>query len=184
MAGAALVSAPAQAADNASFLEKARAVHARVLTVDTHVDIPLDYATAKNDPGGFTALQVDLPKMRAGGLDAPFFIVYTPQGALSAEGYAEAARIAETRLGAIRRLVASYPDQIALAGRGSEARAIARSGRSVAFIGMENAYPLGEDVARVRALAAAGVRYVGVTHFGHNQFGDSSNPNTALCDTQ
>ncbi len=42
---------------------------------------------------------------------------------------------------------------------------------------MENAYPLGESVESVPMWAERGVRYVGLTHFGHNQFGDSSNPN-------
>jgi len=159
---------------------KARAIHERVMTLDTHVDIPLDYATHKADPGGFTELQNDLPKMRAGGLDGAFFIVYTPQGPLTDDGYAAASAVAFTRLAAIHRFVAAYPAEIALARSAKEARAIARSGRKVAFIGMENAFPLGPDPQQtdIARLAADGVRYVGVTHFGHNQFGDSSNPNT------
>ncbi|MDZ7629647.1 MAG: dipeptidase [Parvularculaceae bacterium] len=159
---------------------KARAIHERVMTLDTHVDIPLDYATHKADPGGFTALQNDLPKMRAGGLDAAFFIVYTPQGPLTDEGYAAARNIALTRLAAIHRLVSAYPAEIGLARTAREARAVAKSGRKVAFIGMENAFPLGPNPqqADIDRISADGVRYVGVTHFGHNQFGDSSNPNT------
>ncbi len=150
------------------------------MTLDTHVDIPLDYATHKADPGGFTELQNDLPKMRAGGLDAAFFIVYTPQGPMTEEGYAAARDIAFKRLSAIHRFVNAYPDEIALARSAKEARAIAKSGRKVAFIGMENAFPLGtgDPATYVPHLARDGVRYVGVTHFGHNQFGDSSNPNT------
>lgn len=172
----------ALAADDAALRDKAAAIHKAVFAIDTHVDIPLDYATDKNDPGGFTALQVDLPKMRAGGLDAPFLIVYTPQGRLTDEGYAEAARIAATRLGAIQRLIAAYPDEIALATSSNDARAISRSGRLVAFVGMENPFPIGPSVDSVGDWAAAGVRYMGVTHFGHNQFGDSSNPSADLGD--
>ena len=177
-----LVSAPAFAAplEDAALEVKARAIHERAMTLDTHVDIPLDYATHMVDPGGFTKLQNDLPKMRAGGLDAAFFIVFTPQGPLNEEGYAKAREIAFTRLAAIHRLVAAYPQEIALARTAKEARAIAKSGRKIAFIGMENAFPLGPEPqqADIDRLAADGVRYVGVTHFGHNQFGDSSNPNT------
>jgi membrane dipeptidase len=44
---------------------------------------------------------------------------------------------------------------------------------------MENAYPLGESVADIPMWAARGVRYISLTHFGHNQFGASSNPNSA-----
>ncbi|MFN0022403.1 MAG: dipeptidase [Parvularculaceae bacterium] len=156
----------------------ARAIHERVLALDTHVDIPLDYATHTADPGSFSELQNDLPKMRAGGLDAAFFIVYTPQGPLDEKGFADAQKIAFTRLAAIHRMTSAYPADIALARRADDARRLLKSGRKAAFIGMENAFPLGPDPqqADIDRLAADGVRYVGVTHFGHNQFGDSSNP--------
>ena len=160
-------------------LAKAKALHEKMMTLDTHVDVGLDYATPENDPGGFTDNQVDLPKMRAGGLDAAFFIVYTPQGPLTEEGYAEARKIAETRLSGIKRMVAAYPDQIGLATTVKEARAIRRSGRLVAFIGMENPFPLGPSAEDAAYWAGEGVRYMSITHFGHNQFGDSSNPNLA-----
>jgi membrane dipeptidase len=116
----------------------ARALHARVLTLDTHVDIGRGYATEQLDPGRFTNAQVDLPKMRAGGLDAMFLIVYTGQGARDAEGYAKAAASAEDSYRAIRRAVDAYPDQIALATTADAVEAIHASGRKVALIGMEN----------------------------------------------
>jgi len=71
-------------------------LHERILTLDTHVDIPLNYMD-EVDPGWETEAQVDLPKMVEGGLDAAFFIVYTPQAQVSVDGYKEAAKIAETR---------------------------------------------------------------------------------------
>lgn len=155
---------------------KAEAINARVMALDTHVDIPEDFATAAMDPGGFTTDQVDLPKMRAGGLDAAFFIVYTPQGPLTPEGYADAKTYALNKLNAIHRFTAAYPNQIGLALTSKDARALLKSGRKAAFIGMENPYPLGDSVADVPKWAKAGVRYMGITHFGHNQFGDSANP--------
>jgi membrane dipeptidase len=157
---------------------KARAIHAKVVALDTHVDVPLDFATAAVDPGGFTEGQVDLPKMRAGGLDAAFFIVYTPQKALTADGYAQAYKIASTRLSAIRRFAAAYSDQIGFGESAADVRRIAKSGRKVALIGMENSFPLGPSPtqAQIDDAARQGVRYAGITHFGHNQFGDSSNP--------
>ena len=177
-----LLASPAKAAplEDAALEAKAQKIHEHVMALDTHVDIPLDYASPSVDPGGFTKAQVDLPKMRAGGLDAAFFIVFTPQGATDEAGFAKATEIATTRLKAIRRFVSAYPDEIGLALSAAEARRIAKSGRKVAFIGMENAYPLGPSPSQgeVDAAHAAGIRYVGVTHFGHNQFGDSSNPDT------
>lgn len=165
--------------DDAALEARARSIHDKAIALDTHVDIPLDYATAATDPGGFTKGQVDLPKMRAGGLDAAFFIVFTPQGPLTDEGYAAARKIALTRLSAIHRFTGAYPKEIGLAASAADARKIAKSGRKVALIGMENSFPLGPEPtqADIDRLARDGVRYAGITHFAHNQFGDSSNPN-------
>lgn len=156
------------------------AVHARILTIDTHVDIDAKYATSELDPGGFTTSQVDLPKMRAGGLDAAFFIVYTAQGPRDEEGYQVARAFADMKWRAITRMAAGYSDRIGLATTADEVEAIAASGRLVALIGMENAYPLGESVEDLKLWYERGVRYVGPMHFGHNQFGDSSNPDTDI----
>lgn len=155
---------------------EARAIHDRLLTIDTHIDIGPDYATAALDPGRLTRAQVDLPGMRIGGLDAGFFIVYTQQGALDAAGYAAARQAAEDKYRGIERMLRAYPSQIGLARTADEVEAIAASGRLVALIGIENAYPLGESVADVPMWAARGVRYASITHFGDNQFGGSSNP--------
>lgn len=184
IASACLLAAPAFAGRTPREVteEEAWAVHSRVLTIDTHVDIGRGYATYQLDPGGFTRAQVDLPKMRAGGLDAVFLVVYTGQGPLTPEGYASAREQAESSWRAIQRFVRAYPEQIGLARSADEIEAIHASGRRVAVLGMENAYPLGGSVADVALWARRGVRYMGLTHIGHNQFGGSSNPQERLGD--
>jgi len=154
------------------------ALHDRVLTLDTHIDIPLTYMT-EIDPSRETDLQVDLPKLTAGKLDSGFWIVYTPQGDLDAGGYELASDIANTRVKAIAALVSVHSENFELARSASDVRRIVSEGRRAVMIGMENAYPLGQDnyLEELAKYADAGVRYVGITHFGHNQFGDSSNPN-------
>jgi len=149
-------------------------LHQSLLTLDTHVDIPLDYMK-EVDPQWETELQVDLPKMKAGGLDAAFFIVYTPQTPVSEDGYKEALEIAETRYRAIQEMTDDYSDRIELALRADDVRRIVGQGKLAALIGMENAYPLGGSIKNVPLWARRGVRYMGITHMGHNQFGDSSN---------
>ena len=154
------------------------ALHDRVLTLDTHIDIPLTYMT-EIDPTLETDLQVDLPKLTTGKLDSGFWIVYTPQGDLDASGYQAASEIADTRVRAIGLLATEHSDNFELARSASDVRRIVGQGRRAVMIGMENAYPLGPDnyLEELARFADAGVRYVGITHFGHNQFGDSSNPN-------
>ena len=154
----------------------AAAIHAQTLTLDTHIDIPLTYMT-EIDPSGPTDLQVDLPKLGAGQLDSGFWIVYTPQGDLTPAGYAQGSKIAETRNTAIQNLVTTHNDNFEMAKTAADVRRIVAAGKYAVLIGMENAYPLGESVESVPMWAERGVRYMGITHFGHNQFGDSSNLN-------
>ena len=55
----------------------------QVITIDSHIDIPFDYMeNPQHDPGKITDMQVDLAKMKKGGLDSGFFVVYVPQGPL------------------------------------------------------------------------------------------------------
>ena len=163
-------------------------LHERTLTLDTHVDIPLDYMRGI-DPGFETDQQVDLPKMVKGGLDAAFFIIYTPQTPFSLEGamasdYEAANKIAETRFRAIQNLLIEYPKQVSLCISAAEVRDVVSKGRRAVLIGMENAFPLGPDLSKVELWARRGVRYMGLTHMGHNQFGDSSNPKTQWGETE
>ena len=155
-----------------------KALHDRILTLDTHIDIPLTYMTEIN-PTDETDLQVDLPKLMEGKLDSGFWIVYTPQGDLDESGYKLAAEIAQTRVKAIGALVDVHSDNFELARTAEDVRRIVAAGRRAVLIGMENAFPLGPEnyLETLSEYADAGVRYVGITHFGHNQFGDSSNPN-------
>ena len=161
-----------------------RAIHDRVLTLDTHVDIGAGYATPALDPGQMTRAQVSLPGMRIGGLDAGFFIVYVGQEALDEEGRAEMREAAEEKYRAIERMLRAYPEQIGMATTADEAEEIYEGGRLVALIGMENASPLGDSVDDVPMWADRGVRYMSITHFGNNQFGDSSNPSEDLGDPE
>ena len=87
-----------------------------IITLDTHIDIPLDYATDTADPLTSPDLQGNLTRMAAGGLDAAFFIVYVGQTARTAENYAQAQADALTKFDAIHRMTERlYPERIELA---------------------------------------------------------------------
>lgn len=176
-----LIMAACQASTNSNSADVTRSksvavIHDRTLTLDTHIDIPLTYMK-EIDPSGKTDLQVDLPKLQEGELDSGFWIIYTPQGDLTDEGFAQGHKIAEIRNTAIQNLVTTHHDNFALAKTSQDVREIVASGKYAVLIGMENAYPLGESIESVPMWAERGVRYMGITHFGHNQFGDSSNLN-------
>jgi len=159
-------------------------VHARVLTLDTHVDIPSTYTrTPDVDPGQLTRLQVDLPKMEAGGLDAAFFIVYVGQTERTEENYARAKADALVKFDAIHAMTdVLYPDRIGLATSPDEVVAIHASGRKVAMIGIENGYVIGTDLSLLADYFDRGARYMTLAHVGHNDISDSSMPRPDLGD--
>jgi len=161
-----------------------QALHDRLVIIDSHMDIRADFATETLDPGGLTDTQFDLPQMRAGGVDGGFFVVYVPQGPLTQDGYAEAHSAAEAKYEAIARMARAYPDQIALAVNADDVAAILDSDRLVALMGMENAYALGPDIGALATWRDRGLSYVSLTHFGHNQFGGSSDPVASFGDTE
>ena len=156
-------------------LEQAREIHERVITIDTHVDIPFNFATDEVDPGVRGDFQNDLPKMREGGLDAAFFIAYHGQGERTPEVTEEAwERVLQKYEGVRRMTYEMYPDEIEFAYTADDVERIHGEGKLVALIGMENLWPIGDDLSRIEEVFNLGARYISVTHNGHNQFGDAA----------
>jgi membrane dipeptidase len=188
------VFAAALAAQEASLEARADALHARLLTLDTHKDIdpklapeqlPDDPATraefrARFDPSVRGKQQVDFPKMREGGYDCAFFVVYVAQRRLDAPGFARALAEANAKFDAIHRMVRLHGDTIGLATSPDDVERLHREGKLIACIGIENGYPMGEDLANVAAFHARGARYMSITHNGHTQLGDSHTPATPM----
>jgi membrane dipeptidase len=113
--------------------------------------------------------------MVMGGLDVAWFIVYTGQGELSPEGYALAKENAISKFNAIHKLTHEWAaDAIELALTSDDVRRISQAGKKVAMIGVENAYPLGEDLSELENYHNLGARYVSLSHNGHSQFCDSN----------
>jgi len=155
-------------------LARARGIHERVITLDTHIDINTANFTADNNYSSDLDTLVTLPKIEAGGLDVVWLVVYTGQGPLDEAGYAAAYANAIDKFDAIHRLAGEFaPDRIGIALTSAEAREIAAGGRKVAMIGVENAYPLGTDLSRIEEFHARGGRYMSLAHNGHNQLSDS-----------
>ena len=154
-------------------------LHQRLLTLDTHMDTPASLAIegwsierAHDVHKDYT--QVDLPRMKQGGLDGGFWAIYTPQGPLDAAHYHDVRDFALMRGLAIREMVAADPATFTLATKANDAAAIAATGKRVVYMSIENAYPLGEDVSLLDSFYAMGVRLSGFAHFQNNQFADSS----------
>lgn len=159
--------------------ESPRALHQRLICLDTHLDTPINFArpgwnVMQRHSFETDLSQVDYPRMVQGGLDGGFFAIYTPQGPLTDEGYQAARDAALLRAAIIRETVARHEDAFQLAFNADDAARIAASGKRIVYQSIENAYPLGHDVTLLRSFYALGVRMAGPVHFTNNQLADSA----------
>jgi membrane dipeptidase len=158
-------------------VEQARGIHERVLTIDTHDDIPFNFATEEVDPGVRGERQVDLPKMREGLLDVGYFVVFVGQTPRTPENYEKAKSDAMMKFDAIHRMTDEmYPDEIGFANTADEIESIHAAGKLVATIGIENGYVIGKDLSLVEKYHDLGARYMTLAHGGHNDIADSATP--------
>ena len=158
-------------------------VYAQYLTLDSHIDIPFDFMdNPKHDPGNSTEMQVDFSKMREGGLDSGFFIVYVGQSNLTDDGFKKAKDQAMLKFKAIHKMIQTYPDKILLALEPNDIRNAKEKGKISAAIGIENGYIIGNNINLLEDFYNLGARYITLAHIGHNQISDSSIPKKSLND--
>jgi len=164
-----------------TLVKKARAIHEKVITLDTHIDFsPGDLVGERNYTQRLET-QFNLPNMIDGGLDALFFSIYVGQtreaqnpDAFKPAGYERAYKLAVEKFDAVLRFTREIaPDKIELALNAADMRRINAQGKKVALMGVENGYTIGEDIARVKEFYDRGARYLSLTHNGHNQLADS-----------
>jgi membrane dipeptidase len=159
--------------------KKARDIHDRIWTVDTHVDTPMrlgrGYDLAVSHPFEKRGSgRVDFPRMKAGGLDAIFFALFVGQRPTTPENYALAKdRIIKT-FDLLDSEWARWSALVTPATSTADAQSIEKSGKRAIFLGVENGFPLGEDLSLVGEFYRRGARYITLCHTAHNQICDSS----------
>ncbi|GBQ84294.1 dipeptidase [Asaia krungthepensis] len=153
------------------------ATHDQLLTLDSHIDIP--WPDRQDFETGSPARQVDLPKLREGGLKAVCLAAYIPQTRLEADGRAEAWARVQAMLAVINGLAS---DAVTVCRSAADVRAAFSQDRTVVVPAVENGHALGGDPSRIEVLASMGVRYMTLTHNGHNDLADAAIPLPALGD--
>lgn len=156
-------------------MSDAQSIHRDAITIDAHADIELP-GHPSSYVGSDGLSKVSPEKMRSGGLDAVVMSIAVGPKPRTAEGYAEARRIAETELAAVQTLVADSADNIILATDPSALKDAHAQDQLALILGMQNALILGSDAAYLDELYGAGVRVFALTHMGHNDYADSSRP--------
>lgn len=176
--GTTMASSVTQAADKVS-LEEAEAIQRKLVTLDTHLDTPAHlvrpgFDIMERHTYGHDFSQVDVPRMQEGALDGGFWVLYTPQGPLTTEGYQQSRDTVLLRVLAVRTMVTEHPETFALALEPDDASEIKKAGKHIVYMSMENSYPLGTDMSLLETFYKFGLRMAGPVHFKNNQLGDSS----------
>ena len=159
----------------------ALALHSRLLTLDSHIDIPWPDGP---DPFTQTQRRVDIGKMVGGGLRAGCFAAYVAQGPRTPDGWDAARTKALAMLAVIRDMGTARNGLRATLATTVAAIRQAAAERDTAIIvpAVENGHSIGEDVAVLEQFRTLGATYLTLTHNGHNALADSSNPRTDLGD--
>ena len=158
-------------------------IHHKILTIDSHNDTPMHLMdtgfdiSKRHDPVKDHS-RVDFPRMKEGGMDASFFAVFVSQGKRTPEGNFRAKERADAIIDSIYATLARFPGEAGMAISPSDAYKLKRQGKRAIFIGMENGYPIGNDLSLIKAYYNKGVRYITLCHTRNNDICDSSTDST------
>jgi len=150
-------------------------IHASILTVDTHCDTPMEFTDPTFDLGvRHEEGCVDFPRMAEGGLHAEFFAVFTGQGPRDDSTFNLVHKQALGIFNAIHRNVEKNSSMAGIATSPADAYRLRKEGKIAAFIGVENGYPIGKDLSRIKQYYDLGARYITLAHTKNNDICDSS----------
>ena len=160
---------------------KAGRIHASIMTIDTHCDTPMEFAEGDFDLGTRHEKGcVDFPRMKEGGLHGEFFAVFLAQGPRNDSTYRKVHYEALGIFDAIHKNVQKNSDQAGIALTADDGYRLKKEGRIAAYIGIENGYAIGRDIAKIREFYDLGARYITLCHTRNNDLCDSStDPNGA-----
>jgi membrane dipeptidase len=154
-----------------SVSEKAKKLQSSSIVIDTHDDTtqrlldPTFDISARHSDGN-----IDLPRMREGGLTAIFFSIWISGKILGPE----AVKKALVQIDAVRETVRTHPNDLLLATSADDIRAAKKQNKIAALLGVEGGHMMGNDLAVLRTFAALGVRYMTLTHMENTEWADSS----------
>jgi membrane dipeptidase len=154
---------------------RAEKIHRDILTVDTHCDTPMSMAEMGFDLGErHDRGCVDFPRMQEGGLNAEFFAVFLGQGPRNDSSFTRAHNEALKIFEAIHTNVNKNSSMARIAYTPDDAYTLKKEGLIAAFIGVENGYPVGKDLTRIKQYYDLGARYITLCHSSNNDICDSS----------
>lgn len=159
------------AASAQSVSEKAKKLQSSSIVIDTHDDTTQRLLDPKFDLAARqTDGNIDIPRMREGGLTAIFFSIWIPGKIRGPEAVQKALK----QIDAVRETVRKHPNELVLATTADDVRTAKQQNKIAALMGVEGGHMMGNDLSVLRTFAALGVRYMTLTHMENNEWADSS----------
>ena len=159
------------AEDEQDVLQKARQIQRKIVTFDSHVDVPVGLDGSTDGTSQF-----DLVKAERGHLNGAALAVFVPQTKRTEENYQRARADADKKYETIVNVAKQNPNRAGLAYSPADVRSLAKQGKFAVVISFLNAYPLGKDLSQIDTWYDKGVRIFGFNHAGNNDWADSSRP--------
>lgn len=159
------------AEDEQDVLQKARQIQRKIVTFDSHVDVPVGLDGSTDGTSQF-----DLVKAERGHLNGAALAVFVPQTKRTEENYQRARADADKKYETIVSVAKQNPNRAGLAYSPADVRSLAKQGKFAVVISFLNAYPLGKDLSQIDSWYDKGVRIFGFNHAGNNDWADSSRP--------
>jgi len=150
----------------------ARQLHDHAIVIDTHDDTTQRLLFEKGFDLGqrHTNGNIDIPRMREGGLDALFFSIWVPSDVTGPPAVKRSLDLIDS----VREAVRTHPNDLLLATTAADIRRAAAEHKIAALMGMEGGHMIDDDLRLLRDYASLGVRYLTLTHFKNNNWADSS----------
>lgn len=172
-----LATVMAQSPQAQDFLQRALAIHKQSPLIDGHNDYPwevrqrargdlakLDISTSQ------PALMTDIARLRAGGVGAQFWSVYTPSDFAGQK----AVTATMEQIDVVHRMVRRWPEAFELALTAADVDRIFKEGKVASIIGMEGGHSIDNSLAALRMFHRLGARYMTLTHGLNTPWADSA----------
>lgn len=163
--------------NEAASFRQAKALHQRILTLDSHCDTPMFFEQNINFATRDPKIKVDLHKMTEGRQDATIMVAYLPQKERTEEALLAATAKADQLLNEIERMVAMNCTAVDIAYTPDDLYRLKRDGKKAIMLGIENGYAIGKDLSNVERFRQRGVVYMTLCHNGNNDICGSARYN-------
>lgn len=167
--------------DSARVFRKAKDLHRRMLTIDSHCDTPMFFPQGVNFLQRDPRILYDLHKMDDGRIDAVQMVCYLPQPKMGEKfsdkvdfNVSGPAEYADLIFDKIDEICMERPDRLSIACTPADIHRDKREGRHSIVLGIENGLALEHDIRNVQHFRQRGITYITLCHNGDNDICDSA----------